>query len=309
MSCDCEWTLGLPQPVKSRQSVTVGIGQQERIPLHFELPKTIKPALYELAASFKFSTGEEQTDRFAITVLPPPEQTAWPRGSEREIAPSSQLASQNHLTPVVETRTGRIALFDPKGLMNPGKIVRPARMDDRDLFRFKPGYAAARLDTALDWSEWTVPGARSEGFAAAVEMCNNNGHCRKFDAGTMCPSFRVTRDEAHLTRGRANTLRLALSGQLGTEALASDSVKEALDLCVSCKGCKRECPTGVDMARMKIEVQHHYKARHGHTLRDKLIAHLPRYAGVASRFAALLNLRNRLPWLAKLGESATGFSA
>ena len=84
-------------------------------------------------------------------------------------------------------------------------------------------------------------------------MCNNNGHCRKFDAGTMCPSFRVTRDEMHLTRGRANTLRLALSGQLGADALTSDAVAEALDLCVSCKGCKRDCPTGVDMARMKIE--------------------------------------------------------
>ena len=85
-------------------------------------------------------------------------------------------------------------------------------------------------------------------------MCNNNGHCRKFDAGTMCPSYRVTRDEQHLTRGRANTLRLALSGQLGAEASPRAPVRDALDLCVSCKGCRRECPTGVDMARMKIEL-------------------------------------------------------
>ena len=94
-------------------------------------------------------------------------------------------------------------------------------------------------------------------------MCNNNGHCRKFDAGTMCPSYRVTRDEQHLTRGRANTLRLALSGQLGADALASEAVREALDLCVSCKGCRRECPTGVDMARMKIEFLHHWQRAHG----------------------------------------------
>jgi FAD/FMN-containing dehydrogenase/Fe-S oxidoreductase len=215
------------------------------------------------------------------------------------------------------------ALFDPAGLLNPGKIVRPSKMDDRALFRYAPGYAVQPLKTALDWSAWNVhndpatealtpPGTGGDpahGFGKAVEMCNNNGHCRKFDAGTMCPSFRVTRDEAHLTRGRANTLRLALSGQLGPEALASDTVKAALDLCVSCKGCKRECPTGVDMAKMKVEFLHHYKARHGHTLRDKLIAHLPRYAGAASRLAGLLNLRNRLPWLARLGESVTGFSA
>ncbi len=84
-------------------------------------------------------------------------------------------------------------------------------------------------------------------------MCNNNGTCRKFDANVMCPSYRATRDEQHLTRGRANTLRLALTGQL-PGALASDEVAEAVKLCVSCKGCKRECPTGVDMARMKIEV-------------------------------------------------------
>ncbi|HEV7476178.1 MAG TPA: FAD-linked oxidase C-terminal domain-containing protein, partial [Burkholderiales bacterium] len=131
--------------------------------------------------------------------------------------------------------------LDPRGLMNPGKIVNPTRMDDRSLFRFKPGYAARVPETALNWGEWG-------GFDKAVEMCNNNGHCRKFDAGTMCPSYRATLDEVHLTRGRANTLRLALSNQL-----AFDDAKEALDLCVSCKGCKRECPTGVDMARMKVE--------------------------------------------------------
>ena len=108
-------------------------------------------------------------------------------------------------------------------------------------------------------------GDATGGFAKAVEMCNNNGHCRKFDAGTMCPSFRVTRDEQHVTRGRANTLRLALSGQLGADAFTSDAMRDAMELCVGCKGCKRECPTGVDMARMKIEFLAHYKRRHGHT--------------------------------------------
>ena len=123
-------------------------------------------------------------------------------------------------------------LFDPKGLMNPGKIVRPSKQDDRSLFRYKPGYQTIPIRTALDWSE-------HGGFDKAVEMCNNNGHCRKFDSGTMCPSYRVTRAEQHLTRGRANTLRLALSGQLGqmnaNEALTSDELHATFDLCVSCK--------------------------------------------------------------------------
>ena len=174
--------------------------------------------------------------------------------------------------------------LDPRGLMNPGKIVAPGRMDDKALFRFKPGYATQVPPAALDWSEWG-------GFDKAVEMCNNNGHCRKFDAGTMCPSFRATGDETHLTRGRANTLRLALSNQLGGAADAD--VKAALDLCVSCKGCKRECPTGVDMARMKIEFLAHYRKRHGATLRERLIAYLPRYAPWAALLPRLANLSAR----------------
>ncbi len=170
--------------------------------------------------------------------------------------------------------------LDPKGLMNPGKIVNPSRMDDRSLFRFKPGYETSVPAAALDWSEWG-------GYDKAVEMCNNNGHCRKFDAGTMCPSYRATLDEVHLTRGRANTLRLALSNQLGDRA--DETVKEALDLCVSCKGCKRECPTGVDMARMKVEFLSHYTTKHGLSARDRAIGYLPRYAPWAARLAPLSN--------------------
>jgi Fe-S oxidoreductase len=192
--------------------------------------------------------------------------------------------------------------FDPQGLFNPGKIVRPSRMDDRSLFRFKPDYQPLPLATGLDWSEWG-------GLAGAVEMCNNNGACRARDAAVMCPSFRATGDEQHLTRGRANTLRLALSGQLGPDALVSEDMRETMALCISCKGCKRECPTGVDMARMKIEFLHHYRQRHGLTPRDRLIAYLPRYAPYAARLVRLLNLRNRLPFLAQLGERLFGLAA
>jgi len=214
------------------------------------------------------------------------------------------------------------ALFDPAGLMNPGKIVRPTRMDDASLFRFPPGYHTLPMETALDWSGWDVnndpvsetvsaPGTGGDpahGFGKAVEMCNNNGHCRKFDAGTMCPSYRVTRDEEHLTRGRANTLRLALSGQLGQD-FASEPVRAALDLCVSCKGCRRECPTGVDMAKMKIEFLHHWRRAHGLGLRERMIAQLPRWAPRAARAPWLANLRDALPGARQLGEKWLGLSA
>ena len=190
--------------------------------------------------------------------------------------------------------------FDPEGLLNPGKIVRAPRMDDRRLFRYKPGYSGLKIETALDWGE-------SGGLLAATEMCNNNGSCRKFDA-VMCPSYQATGDEKDVTRGRANSLRLALTGQLGPDALVSEAMKETMDLCVGCKACRRECPTGVDMARMKIEFLHSWHARHGISTRTKLTAYLPRYAASARRLAPLINLRNRVPLLAVLAEKLTGMS-
>jgi FAD/FMN-containing dehydrogenase/Fe-S oxidoreductase len=218
--------------------------------------------------------------------------------------------------------------LDPINLFNPGKIIDTPKMDDVSLMRFAPEesprpYRRIELKPVLDWSAWnvqadpvtevtTAPGTGGDvtgGFAKAVEMCNNNGHCRKFDAGTMCPSYRVTRDEQHVTRGRANTLRLAVSGQLGPDAFTSEAMHDTMDLCVGCKGCKRDCPTGVDMAKMKIEFLAHYKARHGHTLKDKLVARLPDYAHAASRLPWLMNLRNHLPGAAWLGERLLGLSA
>jgi FAD/FMN-containing dehydrogenase/Fe-S oxidoreductase len=218
--------------------------------------------------------------------------------------------------------------LDPLGLFNPGKIVAPPKMDDGSLFRFPPAsaprpYGTVAFEPAFDWSAWnvqndpttertTAPGTGGDpsgGFVKAVEMCNNNGHCRKFDAGTMCPSYRATRDEQHLTRGRANTLRLALSGQLGKDAFTGEALYEAMDLCVGCKGCRRECPTGVDMAKMKVEFLSHYKARHGYTLKDRLIARLPDYAAAASRVPWLFNLRDTVPGAAWLSEKLVGLSA
>ena len=125
----------------------------------------------------------------------------------------------------------------------------------------------------------------------------------------MCPSYRATHDEKDVTRGRANTLRLAISGQLGPDALASDEMADTLKLCVSCKACRHECPTGVDMAKMKIEVLAARVEKHGLSLRDRLVGYLPRYAVLASRLAPLANLRNRSPLLRKLFEQFAGISA
>ena len=196
--------------------------------------------------------------------------------------------------------------FDPAGIFNPGKIVSPPKMDDRSLFRYPEDYTVKDFDTALDWSQWS---GAAGGFQGAVEMCNNNGACRKLKSGIMCPSYRVTRNERDLTRGRANTLRLAISDQLGEEAFSSDEMVDTMKLCVSCKGCKRECPTGVDMARMKIEVLAAHANKHGVSLHTKLVAYLPRYAPTASRYSWVMNLRNRVPGLAKLLEKPTGFTA
>ncbi|MBN8872610.1 MAG: FAD-binding protein [Rhodospirillales bacterium] len=197
--------------------------------------------------------------------------------------------------------------FDPTALLNPNRIVRPPRMDDRGLFRYGPGYAPTPDFTPrLDWSDHPGP---LGGMLGAVEMCNNNGTCRGFDAGVMCPSYRVTRDEAHLTRGRANTLRLALTGQLGVDAMASDPVAEAMSLCVSCKACRRECPTGVDMAKMKLEVVAERAERQGLRWRETLVAELPRMAPVLSRLPGIGNLRNRSAALRRMGERYLGIAA
>ena len=192
--------------------------------------------------------------------------------------------------------------FDPVGLFNPGKIVSPPKMDDPRLMRFREDAPPLAHDPALDWSEWG-------GLLQATEMCNNNGACRKAQSDVMCPSYRVTGDEQHVTRGRANTLRDALMGRLGPDALQAPEMLEAMELCVSCKACRRECPAGVDMARMKIEVLHRAQLAHGPSWRDRLIAYLPRYAPWAARLPGLANLPGRLAPARWVAERWLGLSA
>ena len=192
--------------------------------------------------------------------------------------------------------------LDPNGLMNPGNIVDPPRMDDRTLFRYAPGYGPAHeLPVVLDWSA-------EGGLLGAVERCTNDGACRKSDPGVMCPSFRVTGDERHSTRGRANALRLAMTGQLGHDGLDSPEMAEAMSLCISCKGCKRECPAGVDMAALKLEWQHRQNQRRGVPRRERLLAGLPRQAPRLSRVARAINAAGSNSVLRALAERHFGIS-
>ncbi|HVO71719.1 MAG TPA: FAD-linked oxidase C-terminal domain-containing protein [Aggregatilineaceae bacterium] len=182
------------------------------------------------------------------------------------------------------------AAFDPQGLMNPGKVVDVGPMDDPRTLRYGPDYAVPYTlrQTRLDWSA-------DGSYAAAVEMCNGAAVCHKEDNGVMCPSYMATRDDAHSTRGRANALRLAMSGLLGPKGLADERVHEVLDLCLSCKACKAECPSLVDMARLKAEFTAAYYDVHGVPLRPWIFGHIHRINQVGSLVPAVSNLALRSP--------------
>ena len=189
-------------------------------------------------------------------------------------------------------------LFDPRGLMNPGKIIDAPPMTEN--LRYGSDYRAPALSTLYRYRE-------DGGFEAAVEMCSGVGQCRKTLGGTMCPSYIATRDEEHSTRGRANALRLAMSGQLGPDALTDRRLIETLDLCLSCKGCKAECPSNVDMAKLKSEVMQQVFDRRGASLRDRLIgASAQTAARLAGRLAPLVNAAQRAVPVRRLLESVAG---
>ena len=168
-------------------------------------------------------------------------------------------------------------LFDPENLMNPGKIISNQSISEN--LRYGAEYKDKPVDTEFLYKS-------EQSFQESVHMCTGVGECRKLLGGTMCPSFKATRDEEHSTRGRANSLRMAMSGQLDEEGLTSARLQETLSLCLSCKACKSECPSNVDMAKMKSEVQQLYFDKHGPSIRDKMIRDAPK---VARRFAGTLS--------------------
>lgn len=189
------------------------------------------------------------------------------------------------------------AAFDPAGLMNPGKIVDgPSPIEN---LRYGADYRRLPLATALDFS-------REGGIARAAEACNGSGLCRKTRSGTMCPSFMVTGDEEHSTRGRANALRLVLSGALPAAELSGQKLYGTFDLCLQCKGCKAECPSNVDVAKLKVEFLHQYHQQHGIALGTRMMAHVATLNRLGSALAPLSNWLAAAPGAAWLGEKLLG---
>ena len=170
-------------------------------------------------------------------------------------------------------------IFDPEGRMNPGKVIETPPVDSH--LRFNQDYQPLVVETVFHFRA-------QGGILAAAEQCTGVGACRKTFSGVMCPSYMATRDEMHSTRGRANALRLTLTGQMGHDAMVSDDLKAVMDLCLSCKGCKGECPNSVDMAHLKAEVLHQYQKRHGTALRSRFFANQAELARLASGSQARL---------------------
>jgi len=193
------------------------------------------------------------------------------------------------------------ALWDPDNRMNPGKMIDPIRVyDPVDNLRLGAGYKAKKVDT---WFQYPQD---PEGFGEATLRCVGVGACRKQDGGTMCPSYMATREEKHSTRGRAHLLWEMMQGQVITDGWHNEEVKEALDLCLSCKACKTECPVNVDMATWKAEfLGHHYKDR-AHPLQHYLFGFMDRFAKLASLAPALANLPMQTPGLRSLVKTIAG---
>lgn len=200
-------------------------------------------------------------------------------------------------------------LFDPDRLLNPGKVVdTPSPIDN---LRYGTDYQPLPMVTVQDFSRESTHNAVPSGlgFLAAAEMCNGSGVCRKTHTGTMCPSFMVTHDEEHSPRGRSNALRLALSGQLGEGALTSERMHDVFDLCLLCKGCKAECPSNVDVAKLKVEFLAHYNEEHRPSFSTVMQGNVATLNRVGSAAAPVANWLGRQPILRWLMQRMTGIDA
>ena len=188
-------------------------------------------------------------------------------------------------------------IFDPDGIMNPGKIVDPPPMTEN--LRISPAYAPLQVQTGLDFGP-------ESGFAGAIERCNGQGACRKLSSGSMCPSYMATMEEEHSTRGRANALRAVISGGLPPDALSSRRLYDVLDLCLECKACKAECPSNVDMAKLKYEFLHQYRKANGLPLKARMIGNVSGMNRVGSLLTPLSNMALRSAAFRQIMEKTTG---
>ncbi|MBA13136.1 MAG: anaerobic glycerol-3-phosphate dehydrogenase subunit C [Chloroflexi bacterium] len=170
--------------------------------------------------------------------------------------------------------------FDPNNIMNPGKIVDAPPMTEN--LRYGTTYNTLPIETGFAFEQ-------EKGFASAIEMCNGQGACRKITSGVMCPSYMVTRDEEHSTRGRANALRAAISGRIPTQSLDDKRLYQVMDLCLECKGCKAECPSNVDMAKLKYEFLNNYHNSHGYNLKNRFFGHVSTLSKMGAIFAPVSN--------------------
>jgi len=205
---------------------------------------------------------------------------------------------------------------DPQWFMHPGNVVyrespddvgpdndRGVSADNRENLRYGAEYQSLEPQTTLNFDE-------EGGFSQLVELCNGCGTCRQTDTDTMCPTYRASKEETQTTRGRANMLRAAISGEIDEEEMYTERFQEeVLDLCVGCKGCKNDCPTGVDLAKLKAEVKHQYHEEEGSSLRERLFADIDRYAALGSTLAPLSNVGPKLPGARYVMEKTLGISS
>ncbi len=246
-----------------------------RTPLDIERMRKISGEVCNLVLEFGGAMSGEHGDGLARSYL-----------NERLFGPTVYHAFEQVKT-----------AFDPEHRLNPGKVVRgPSPVEN---LRFGVGYQTPDVPTTFDFS-------REGGFARAVELCNGAGVCRKLQTGTMCPSFMVTRDEEHSTRGRANALRMVLSGALPPEELTGDRLFATYDLCLQCKGCKAECPSNVDVAKLKMEFLDGYYRKNGAPVGVRLLANAARLNKLGSAIAPVSNWATSLPGAGLLAKHLLG---